>query len=511
MFKKIIKHTSIMTMGTFVSRILGFIRDVLMAKFFGTSDTFEAFLVAFRLPNIFRSIFAEGFTDSVATPVMSEYHGDKEKVFEIGNRLLCVFFIILSLFTLLGVIFSRQLVMLTAPGYISNLYKFNLAVSFTRITFFYLLLIGLSSVMVSVLYSLKKFFVPAFNPVFLNITFIPGILFFSGYFKNYILVVCVIVAGILELLFPLFALKKNGFTFKFNIKASLGDPVLRRMFKLFLPRVWSSVVYQLNVFVDTIFASFSQITGVGALAAVNYANRLVQLPFALIVLSIAPVVVVDLSKHHKDGNVEDFKKLLVFSFQNVIFFVVPVALLFIFLPTALIDVLFKRGEFGGYSLNITSSVLFFYAFGVLFFCVNRLLVTSFYALKDTRTPARIATIALLINATLSAILMFPLKIGGVALATSISAAVSCFLLYASLIKRIGKINWGDTKEQARKVILLSFFVVLLCSLLWANLPYNKYLKTLIIAGLSLVIFLALGFVLKLKQVIYLKQWILKKR
>lgn len=500
-----------MTVGTLVSRILGFIRDVLMAKFFGTSDVFEAFLVAFRLPNIFRSIFAEGFTDSVATPVMSEYHQDKEKVFETGNRLLCVFFIVLCLFTLLGVIFSRQLVMLTAPGYIPNLYKFNLAVSFTRITFFYLLLIGISSAMVSMLYSLKKFFVPAFNPVFLNITFIPGILFFSGYFKNYILVACVVVAGVLELLFPLLALKKNGFIFKFDIKASLADPILRKMFRLFVPRIWSSIVYQLNVFVDTIFASFTQITGIGALAAINYANRLTQLPFALIVLSIAPVVVVDLSKHHKDGNFEDFKKLLIFSFQNVIFFVVPIALIFIFLPNAIIDVLFKRGEFDAYSLNITSSVLFFYAFGVFFFCINRLLVTSFYAIKDTRTPARVATIALLLNVVLSAILMFPLKIGGVALATSISASVSSVLLYRSLIKRIGRINWDNTKAQARRVILLSFLIALLASFLWTSLAYDKYIKTLIISGVSLIIFLGLGFILKLKQIIYLKQWILKKR
>jgi len=500
-----------MTVGTLISRILGFIRDVLMAKFFGTSDIFEAFLVAFRLPNIFRSIFAEGFTDSVATPVMSEYNEDKEKVFEIGSRLLCIFFIVLCLFTLLGIVFSRQLVMLTAPGYIPNLYKFNLAVSYTRITFFYLLLIGLSSAMVSMLYSLKKFFVPAFNPVFLNITFIPGILFFSGYFKDYILVACVVVAGILELLFPLLALKKNGFIFKFDIKASLADPILRKMFRLFVPRIWSSIVYQLNVFVDTIFASFAQITGVGALAAINYANRLTQLPFALIVLSIAPVVVVDLSKHHKDGNFEDFKKLLIFSFQNIIFFVVPIALIFIFLPKAIIDVLFKRGEFDAYSLNITSSVLFFYAFGVFFFCINRLLVTSFYAIKDTRTPARVATIALLLNVVLSAILMFPLKIGGVALATSISASVSSVLLYRSLIKKLGKINWDNTKEQAVRLILLSFFIALFASFLWSSLAYDKYIKALIISGASLIIFLGLGFILRLKQIIYLKQWILKKR
>lgn len=511
MFRKIIKHTSIMTVGTLVSRILGFIRDILMAKFFGTSDVFEAFLVAFRLPNIFRSIFAEGFTDSVATPVMSEYHGDKEKIFEIGQRLLCLLSVALSIFTLIGVVFSRELVMFTAPGYISNVYKFNLAVSFTRITFFYLLLIGASSAMVSVLYSLKKFLVPAFNPVFLNVTFIPGILFFSGYFKNYILVVCVIVAGVLELLFPLVVLKRNGFIFKFDVKGSLADPVLRKMFKLFLPRVWSSVVYQLNVFVDTIFASFSQFTGAGALAAINYANRLIQLPFALIVLSIAPVVVVDLSKHHKDGNFDDFKKLLAFSFQNVIFFVVPVALIFIFLPNAIIDVLFRRGEFGVNSLNITSSVLFFYAFGVFFFCVNRLLVTSFYAIKDTRTPAKAATVALILNAALSAALMFPLKAGGIALATSISSAVSCIILYKSLIKKIGQINWDNTKDQARKVVLLSFLIALLSSFLWSNLAFNKYVKTLIICGFSSVVFLGLGLMLKLKQILYVKQWILKRK
>lgn len=508
MFKKIIKHTSIMTTGTFVSRVLGFIRDILMAKFFGTSDVFEAFLVSFRLPNIFRSIFAEGFTDSVATPVLSEYHSEKEKIFETGQRLICIFSIVLCVFTLLGIVFSKQLVMLTAPGYISNPYKFNLAVSFTRITFFYLLLIGLSSVMISILYSLKKFIVPAYNPVFLNLTFIPGILFFSSYFKNYILVACVIVAGILEVLFPLVALKKQGFVFKFKIKEAIADPVLKRMLKLFVPRIWSSIVYQLNVFIDTIFASFAQITGVGALAAINYANRLIQLPFALIVLSITPVVVVDFSKYHKDGNMEDFKKLLVFSFQNIIFFVVPVSIIFLFLPQAIIDVLFKRGEFGVSSLEITSSALFYYSFGIFFFCINRLMVTSFYALKDTRTPAKAATIALLVNVVFSAILMFPLKIGGVALATSISSMVSFILLYRYLIKRIGRIDWGNTKEQAVKVFFLSILVALAASLLWSNMPYNKYIKGIAISVVSLVIFTSLGLILGLKQFHYIKRWIL---
>lgn len=500
-----------MTMGTLVSRFLGFIRDILIAKFFGTSDILEAFLVAFRLPNIFRSIFAEGFTDSVATPILSEYQKDKDKIFEVGNHLLGIFFIILSIFTFLGIIFSKQLVMIFAPGYISNLYKFNLAVSFTRITFIYLLLIGLSSIMVSVLYSLKKFFIPAYNPVFLNVTFIPGILLFSGSFKNYILVICVLVAGILEVIFPFIALKYQGFTFKFNLKKSLADPTLKRMLKLFLPRIWSSVIYQLNVFLDTVFASFAQITGTGALAAINYANRLVQLPFALIVLSLVPVVVVDFSSYHKEGNLEDFKKLLVFSFQGIIFFVIPITMIFVFMPEAIIDVLFRRGEFGVSSLQITSSVLFFYAFGIFFFCAVKLFVTAFYALKDTITPAKTATVSLIANALLSAILMFPLKIGGVALATSIAALVNFILLYHALIKKIGKIEWNDTRQQFLRVILLSLFIGILCRFLWDSLSYNKYLKMFIVIGLSSFLFIVTGLLLKLKHLRYIKQWILKKK
>lgn len=500
-----------MSVGTLISRMLGFIRDILIAKFFGTSDVLEAFLVAFRLPNIFRSIFAEGFTDSVATPVLSEYNKEKEKLFAIGNHLLCIFSVILTLFTLAGIFFSKQLVMVFAPGYISNFYKFNLAVSFTRITFVYLLLIGISSVMVSVLYSLRKFFIPAFNPIFLNITFIPGILFFSGYFKNYILVICVVVAGILEVLFPYIALRLENFTFKFNLRRASADPALKRMLKLFLPRIWSSVVYQANVFIDTVFASFTQITGIGALAAVNYANRLVQLPFALVVLSTTPVIVVDFSSYHKEGNLPDFKKLLVFSFQNIAFFVIPVSLVFIAIPEAIIDVLFKRGAFNDYSLWITSSVLFFYAFGIFFFCLIKILVTAFYALKDTATPAKTATIALLVNAIASAGLMFPFKIGGVALGTSLAAFINFLLLYRALVKKIGKIDWGEAKNELLRVILLSLIVAFVSRFLWDNCPYNKYLRAFSIFGSSAVIFILGGLLFDLRQIRYVKKWILRKR
>ena len=507
MFKKFIKNTSILSLGTFVSRVLGFIRDILVANIFGTSAVLEAFVVAFRLPNLFRSIFAEGIGDSVATPVLSEYQKEKKELFRIGSNLLSLFIAAVLIFTVLGIIFSKYLVMLIAPGFIAQPDKFQLAVSFTRITFIYLFLIGISINSSSILYSLKKFLIPAINPAFLNIAFIIGLLLLSGVFKTYILVGCVVAGGLLQLVFPFISLKRAGFRFHFDLKGALKDKAIKRMLKLFPARIWSSITYHLSVIVDTIFSSLTHIVGEGALAAVWYANRLVQFPLALIVLPISRVAIVDLSYYHKEGNIEDFKKLFVFSFQNIIFFIVPVSVIFLFLSQGLIDVIFKRGEFSFYSLKITSSVLFFYSFGLFFFCTIKLLVNAFYSLKDTITPAKTTTISLVLNIILSAILIFPLKIGGVALGSSLAAIFNSFLLYRYLLRRLGPIDWEDTKSQFIKVLFLSLITAVVAWLLWNNIMLNKYLRMAIAAAASSCIFILGGYILKIKQINFIKELI----
>ena len=511
MLNKIIRNTYILSLGTFFSRISGFIRDILVANFFGTSPFLEAFLVSFRLPNIFRSIFAEGFSDSVATPVLSEYQKDKKRIFQISAHLTSLFIIVLLSVTVLGVIFAKFLVVLIAPGFLTDSFKFNLAVSFTRVTFIYLFFIGLSSNFTSALYSLKKFFIPAINPIFLNISFIVGIIFFSRFFENYILVICVLVGGALQLVVSFSALRKEGFILRFNPLAALKDKEVTRMLKLFIPRIWSSVVYQLSIFIDTIFSSLTLIVGQGALAAIYYANRLIQFPFALIALSVSRVAIVDLSSYHRKGNMDDFKKLFVFSLQNIIFFIVPLSVLFIFLSRGIIEVIYLRGEFDAYSLKITSSVLFFYTFGLFFFCGIKLLVNSFYSLKDTVIPAKTATISLVANIVLSAILMFPLKISGVALGSSLAAMLNFFLLYYSLKKKIGKIEWEDTRLQFFKILFLSLVVGILSRFLWNYMFINRYIKMLIVLASSLFVFISIGYFMKLKQIRYLERWILKKR
>ncbi|UCD15892.1 MAG: murein biosynthesis integral membrane protein MurJ [Candidatus Omnitrophota bacterium] len=510
MFKKVIKDTSLTGAGTLICRFLGFIRDILIAASFGTSPILEAFLVAFRLPNLFRSIFGEGFADSIAVPVLAEHQKDKNKVFGIGSNLISLFFVALAVITLLGVIFSKYLVLIIAPGFLAQAHKFNLAVSFTRITFFYLLLIGISVNINAILQSLKKFFIPSLTPAFLNVSFIIGVLFFSRFFKNYILAICVIVAGVIQIAFPYIFLQRQGFSFKFNFRNIFQDKDIIKMLKLFPPRIWSSVIYHLSVILDTILCSLTTIVGEGAIAAIYFANRLIQFPFALIALSISRVIIVDLSSCYKDGNIGQFKKFFIFSFQNIVFFIIPISAAFLFIPQGIIDVIFRRGEFTDASLIITSGVLFFYAFGLFFFCLIKLLVSAFYALKDTATAAKTTGVCLLINVILSVILMFPLKVGGVALGSSAAAACNVFLLYRALIKKIGRFEWEDTGAQFLKVAALSIVAAGTARILWLVLDFSKYFKICIIMGAFFVIFVGIGSFIGIKHLDYVKRRIFRK-
>ncbi|MBP7088390.1 MAG: murein biosynthesis integral membrane protein MurJ [Candidatus Omnitrophica bacterium] len=511
MLKKVTKNISLVSFGTGISMFLGFIRDILVANFFGTSALLEAFVVSFRIPNLFRSILGEGFSDSVATPILSEHQDDRKRLFKAGSHMLLFSGITLLALTLLGMIFTRFFVTLLAPGFLKDPYKFSLTVSYSRITFLYLFFIGLSVNSFAILYSLKKFFIPAVTPALLNIVFIIGLLFFVKAFKSYILIICVVGGGVLQLLVPFLVLKKSGFIFEFKPKQIFKDNSLIRMLKLMPARVVSGIVYQLSVVIDTALASFSQIVGNGAVAALFFANPYIHLPMAMFIHSISRVAVVDLSFYQKENNFTDFRKLFVFSFQNVIFFIVPITMLYLFLSGPIIEVILYRGGFDRSSWQMTSMVLFFYSLGLFFFCGIKFLVNCFYALKDTKTPAKVTLASLLLNIFLSVCLMYPLKVGGIALGSSLAAVFNFFFLFYFFNRRIGKMDWQDTKSQLIKIILLSFIAAGISRLLWDSLSFNKYLKMAIALSSAGMIFLGGGYMSGIKQVAYLKKWIFAKR
>ncbi|MBD3245388.1 MAG: murein biosynthesis integral membrane protein MurJ [Candidatus Omnitrophica bacterium] len=510
MKSKLIRHTTIVGGGTLISRVLGFVRDVLIARFFGTSALLESFLVAFRLPNIFRSILGEGFSDSVAVPVLAELRSDRKRFFATSAHLFMVFSLLLLAVTIAGIFASKYLVMVIAPGFVPQPEKFWYAVAFTRITFLYLFLIGTATLSGAMLYALKKFFVPAVSPALLNLVFIGGIVLFSRSLETSVLVLCVTVGGVLQSVFPYYILRREGLVPVFDLRAAWNDRVVRRMLRLFPPRVWSSIVYHLSVFIDTVFASLTPIVGAGALAAVYYANRLVQFPLALIVLSLSRVAIVDLSAYHAEGNMEEFKKVCVFSAQSIVLLIVPAAVYFCLLPGSIIKVVFQRGAFGSDSAAVTSSVLFFYSFGLVFFSFIKLLVNAFYALKDTLTPAKTSSLALVVNAVLSGMLMFPFKIGGVALGSSIAAAVNCCLLYAALRRRVGPFPWQGSFGMALKVVVLSVVCAGVSRAFWESVPLSLSLRAGGIIMISAVLFLGGGAALRIPQIIHIGKWLGRK-
>ncbi len=508
MFKKIAKNTTILGLGTLFSRVLGLIRDVLIAKYFGTSSLLEVFIVSFRIPNLLRAFLGEGFSDSIATPYLSAHTKNKKRIEELGNNLISIFLFVLTVVTLGGIFFSRYIVMLVAPGFVSDSYKFNLAVSFLRITFFYILFMGIAANLKSMLYALRKFTPASFVPSLLNISFIIGILFLRGIFNNFVLVVSVVTAGLLQVVSYYLLLNREKIRIKFTPQDAFKDREIKLMFKSSLPRMWSSVVYQLNVLVDTIFSSLSFIVGSGALAAIYYANRIVQFPLALIALSISRVAIVDFSQFHREGRRDDFKKLFIFSFRNLMFFIIPISIVIMFIPKEIIKALFLRGEFSTYSLRITANTLFFYSFGLFFFCGIKLLVNVFYSLKDTLTPAKVSTLSLLVNAVLSAVFMFPLKVGGIALASSIAAALNFFLLLGILRRRIGFFEDYVFYVDLFKLILVGVILGVVSRLIFF-LNFNVIVELLLAGVIDVILLFVIADIIRLRQSDFIKVWIRK--
>ncbi len=484
---KFFRNTAIFISGTFLSRFLGFIRDILFARFFGASPVFEAFIVAFRIPNLLRSLLGEGFADSVSTPVLSKYIHDKKRLFEISNHLILVISFSAVLITVLGIVFSPLLVRAIVPGFIPDSYKFFLTVSFTRLSFIYLFFIALTSNLRAFLSALKKFFLPAFSPCILNFFFITGVLFFHDFLDGFILIVAVLLGGVVEFYLYYLVTKKIGLSFNTTFQKAFKDKVIFHMFRLFLPRMWSSVIYQLNVFIDTIFSSLVRFVGEGGVAAIYYANRIIQLPFALVALSVSRVAMVDFSRLYKESKKEEFKQLFVFSLRNILFLIIPVTFILTFIATLIINVLFFRGAFTAYALSVTSRALFFYALGLPFFCLVKLLTSAFYALEDTVTPAKVSTVSLIINAALNGILMIPLKIGGIAFASSVAAVLNFFILYRIFIKKVGRIEWKRVKKEIG-VLIFSGVVMGVFSFIMSKVIANKYLSIFTILAGDLMIF-----------------------
>ncbi|MBU4140679.1 MAG: murein biosynthesis integral membrane protein MurJ [Candidatus Omnitrophica bacterium] len=440
--KSLIKSTRAISVATLASRILGFVRDVIIAGLFGTGARAQAFVVAFRIPNLLRNVVGEGSTNSAVVPVLSRLNeqGKDEEFWQVANCLLNFLIVILAGLTILGELFAPYIVRAIAPGFIRDPAKLYLTIRLTRFLFPYILLIGLTAYAMAVLNSLKTFTLPALAPSMLNISLIVSALFFCPRLKEPVdgLGVGVLIGGLLQLAIQVPLLLKKGLFKKRSFR--FIHPKVKEIGRLFLPRTLGIAVYQINLFVDTIFASLAFIVGEGAPAALQYASRLVQFPLALFGVALAQAVLPRLSGLAVKRDFNQLKETVSFSLRSVFTMMLPATVGIMVLARPLVKVIFERGSFTSYSTGITSFVLLFYCLGLTGYAGIKILASCFYSLKDTFTPGKVAGIALLINIVLNLILMWPLKMAGLALATAISVTVNFILLLFALRKRMGRFD-----------------------------------------------------------------------
>jgi putative peptidoglycan lipid II flippase len=433
---KIARAAGVVGLATMLSRIFGFIRDVVVAAFFGAGLATDAFFVAFRIPNLLRRLLAEGSLTVSFVPVFTDYlkKPSKEDALELADIAFTVLSIILVIVSLTGVLLSPVIVTIMAPGFVKDPSQYDLTVFLTRLMFPYIFFISLVALCMGILNSLRHFAAPALSPVVLNISMIVAALTLRDFFQEPIvaLAVGVMVGGVLQLAMQWPFLVKMGVRLKpnFNFK----HPGIRRIGTLMLPAAFGAAIYQINIFISTILAS---LLPSGSVSYLYYADRVVELPLGVFAIAIGTATLPSFSEQVAGGHFEELKKTISFSLRLILFITIPATVALIALRVPIISVLFQRGAFDVQATYLTAQALLFYAVGLWAFSVIRVIVSAFYSLQDTKSPMKAAIVALIVNVIFSLLLMFPLKHGGLALATSIASAVNVVMLSVILKRRIG--------------------------------------------------------------------------
>jgi len=461
--RKIAKAAGIVGGATLLSRIFGFIRDMIVAQLFGAGTATDAFFVAFRIPNLLRRLVGEGSLTVSFIPVYSEYLNQKTR--EESDGLVHASFTVLSFFlillTVLGILFSPWIVKAMAYGFSQDPEKFRLTVFLTRVMFPYIFFIGLVAWAMGVLNTRKHFTGPALAPVFLNLSIIACALGLYGLLAEpvWALAFGVLLGGVTQFLFQIPFLRRMGIVLKFRF--DLSHPGVRRIGTLMAPSVLGLAVTQLNVIINTFLASYLP---EGSVSYLYYADRLLEFPMGIFAIAIATAVLPPLSEQAAKGRIEEVKETLSFALRLTFFVILPAMVGLIALRTPILNVLFQRGAFSAFSTEMTSQALLYYALGLAAFAGVRIIAPLFYSLQDTRTPVQVAFAGLAANAGLGVLLMFPLKHGGLALATSLAAGLHFSLLVIFLRRKIGPLG-------ARKIVR-SFGKNLAASLLMGVSAYT---------------------------------------
>ncbi|MCH6553211.1 MAG: murein biosynthesis integral membrane protein MurJ [Acidobacteria bacterium] len=435
---QILRSTRLVTLVTLLSRVLGYVRDLLIAILLGTTLAADAFVIAFRIPNLLRRLMAEGAMTGAFIPVFTSWRIERPEAesWEFARRMFWALATVGLGVTLVGIIAAPWLVR-AFTAFSPDPQQWSLAVLLTRITFPYCVLIALTALAGAILNSLRVFGLPASVPIYLNLAIIAGAV--TAWRMELAepalaLATGVVLGGVLQLAVQLPALARRGM--RFGVKVDFRHPGIRRVARLMLPAFAGVGIYQINVLVSTMFASRSE----GWISALYYADRVMELALGVYAISVATVVLPVMAQQAAEKKLDDMRGTLGFALRNVGFIVVPAAVGLMVLRDPIVRVLFQHSAFEATSAELTSWALLFYALGLPAIAAVRLVVPAFYAVQDTVTPVRVAALSLGVNIVFCFLLVGPLRQGGLALATSLAAYVNLLVLYGLFRRRLGMVN-----------------------------------------------------------------------
>lgn len=420
---------------TFLSRILGFARDFVIARSFGADAATDAFFVAFKLPNLLRRMFAEGAFSQAFVPLLGEYHKQRgaEETRRLIDRTGSLLGATVLLVALLGIWGAPAIVTLSAPGFVDTPDKFELAVTLTRITFLYIFFMSMVAFAAGILNTWGRFSVPAFTPVLLNLSLILMALFAQGWFDPPVKALAwgVIMGGVLQLGLQFLALRKLGLLprFSINFRECWQDPGVRRIGLLMVPALLGVSVSQISLLLNTVFASFLES---GSISWLYYADRLMEFPAGMLGVAIGTVILPSLTKHHHGGDHAAYSNLLDWGLRLCFLLTLPAALGLAILAVPLISTLFMHGAFSARDVHETSQALIAYSVGLSGLILVKVLAPGFYARQNLKTPVRIAIIALVATQLMNLAFIGPLKQAGLALSIGLAACLNAGLLYRGL-------------------------------------------------------------------------------
>lgn len=446
MSKQLLKSTALVGFMTFISRVLGFIRDMIAAHFFGASLSYDAFIVASKIPNFMRRLFAEGAFSQAFVPVLAEYRVKEshETVQQFVNRVSGCLSVALLVVTVIGIIAAPLLVLIFAPGFgfSESSERLTLASEMLKITFPYLLFVSLTAFAGGILNSYGRFAVPAFTPVFLNIMMIIAMVWLAPLFAEPILALAwgMFLGGVVQLLFQIPFLRQIRLLPRFDFHWK--DPGVRRILILMVPALLGVSVNQLNLMLSSVFASFLP---EGSVSWLYYAERLMEFPIGGFGVALTTVILPRLSRHHAKAEQNDFEATLDWGLRWILLIGLPAALGLALLAGPLLSTLFQSGRFTSDDVIASQSCLIAYSLGIMGFMCVKIFASAYYAKQDIKTPVRIAMLTVVVNAVLSGLLVKPLAHTGLALATSLAALLNAGLLGIILFKRkiyVLQPGWG---------------------------------------------------------------------